>query len=201
MANVLDSGVSRYHAKVSDEIRQLKKEIDEGVIPEPTDLSTPALCRRHNLEALLCSRWILGNYLSTEGMKQAADFITQFRRRTPDAAVYIGPAEDWVKRNAGFYVAYIAASVEYALQHPDEQRFSIEQYKAAMYRLLDYYKENKNFAGEIKRFDTYLELREMKPEELEKRLEKNFEQFTEAMNSKKKGKFDVYDPVLLNFSY
>ena len=189
------------HGKVSEEIRQLKKEIEEGVVPEATDLSTPALCRRHNLEALLCSRWILGNYLSTEGMKQSAEFITQFRRRTPDVAVYIGPAEDWVKKNTGFYVAYIAASIEYALQHPDEQRFSVEQYKAAMYRLLDYYKENKDFAGEIKRFDTYLDLRETKPEELEKRFEKNFELFTEAMNSKKKGKFEVYDPVLLDFTY
>ena len=188
--------------KVSEEIRQLKKEIEDGVIPEPTDLSTPALCRRHNLEALLCSRWILNNYLSTQGMKEAADFIIQFRKRTPDAAVYLGPAElEWVKRYTGFYVAYIAASIEYALQHPDEQRYSIEQYKAAIYRLLDYYKQNKDFAGEIKRFDTYLQLKETNPAELEKRLEKAFKDFVEAMNSRKKGRITAEDPVLLNFSY
>lgn len=188
--------------KVSEEIRQLKKEIEDGVIPEPTDLSTPALCRRHNLEALLCSRWILNNYLSTQGMKEAADFIIQFRKRTPDAAVYLGPAElEWVKRYTGFYVAYIAASIEYALQHPDEQRYTIEQYKAATYRLLDYYKQNKDFAGEIKRFDTYLQLKETNPAELEKRLEKAFKDFVEAMNSRKKGRITAEDPVLLNFSY
>ncbi len=188
--------------KVSEEIRQLKKEIEDGVIPEPTDLSTPALCRRHNLEALLCSRWILNNYLSTKGMKEAADFIIQFRKRTPDAAVYLGPAElEWVKRYTGFYVAYIAASIEYALQHPDEQRYSVEQYKAAIYRLLDYYKQNKDFAGEIKRFDTYLQLKETNPAELEKRLEKAFKDFVEAMNSRKKGRITAEDPVLLNFSY
>ena len=188
--------------KVSEEIRQLKKEIEDGVIPEPTDLSTPALCRRHNLEALLCSRWILNNYLSTKGMKEAADFIIQFRKRTPDAAVYLGPAElEWVKRYTGFYVAYIAASIEYALQHPDEQRYTVEQYKAAIYRLLDYYKQNKDFAGEIKRFDTYLQLKETNPAELEKRLEKAFKDFVEAMNSRKKGKFSVEDPVFMNFSY
>lgn len=188
--------------KVSEEIRQLKKEIEDGIIPEPTDLSTPALCRRHNLEALLCSRWILNNYLSTQGMKEAADFIIQFRKRTPDAAVYLGPAElEWVKRYTGFYVAYIAASIEYALQHPDEQRYTIEQYKAVIYRLLDYYKLNKDFAGEIKRFDTYLQLKEMNPAELEKRLEKAFKDFVEAMNSRKKGRITAEDPVLLNFSY
>ena len=188
--------------KVSEEIRQLKKEIEDGVIPEPTDLSTPALCRRHNLEALLCSRWILNNYLSTKGMKEAADFIIQFRKRTPDAAVYLGPAElEWVKRYTGFYVAYIAASIEYALQHPDEQRYTVEQYKAAIYRLLDYYKQNKDFAGEIKRFDTYLQLKETNPAELEKRLEKAFKDFVEAMNSRKKGRITAEDPVLLNFSY
>lgn len=188
--------------KVSEEIRQLKKEIEDGVIPEPTDLSTPALCRRHNLEALLCSRWILNNYLSTKDMKEAADFIIQFRKRTPDAAVYLGPAElEWVKRYTGFYVAYIAASIEYALQHPDEQRYTIEQYKAATYRLLDYYKQNKDFAGEIKRFDTYLQLKETNPAELEKRLEKAFKDFVEAMNSRKKGRITAEDPVLLNFSY
>ena len=188
--------------KVSEEIRQLKKEIEDGVSPEPTDLSTPALCRRQNLEALLCSRWILNNYLSTKGMKEAADFIIQFRKRTPDAAVYLGPAElEWVKRYTGFYVAYIAASIEYALQHPDEQRYTIEQYKAAIYRLLDYYKQNKDFAGEIKRFDTYLQLKETNPAELEKRLEKAFKDFVEAMNSRKKGRITAEDPVLLNFSY
>ncbi len=191
-----------HHNQVSEEIRQLKKEIEDGVIPEPTDLSTPALCRRHNLEALLCSRWILNNYLSTKGMKEAADFIIQFRKHTPDAAVYLGPAElEWVKRYTGFYVAYIAASIEYALQHPDEQRYSIEQYKAATYRLLDYYKQNKDFAGEIKRFDTYLQLKETNPAELEKRLEKAFKDFVEAMNSRKKGRITAEDPVLLNFSY
>ena len=194
-------GDTKLHEQISEEIRQLKKEIDEGVIPEKTDLSTPTLCRRHNLEALLCSRWILGNYLSTEGMKQAAQFITEYRKRTPDVAVYVGPAEDWVKRMPGFYVAYIAASTEYALQHPDEARYSVEQYKAAMYRLLEYYKENKSFAGEIKRFDTFLDLQEKNPEELEKRLEKNFDRFVDAMNSKKKGKFDVSGPVLLDFSF
>lgn len=190
------------HDKVSEEIRQLRKEIETGVLPEPTDLSTPALCRRHNVEALLCSRWILNNYLSTQGMKEAADFIINFRKRTPDAAVYLGPAElEWVKKYAGFYVAYIAASVEYALQHPDEQRYTVEQYKASILRLLDYYKENKNFAGEIKRFDTYLHLKETNPAELEKRLEKAFKDFVEAMNSRKKGKFSVEDPVFMNFSY
>lgn len=188
--------------QVSEEIRLLRKEIETGVLPEPTDLSTPALCRRHNVEALLCSRWILNNYLSTKGMKEAADFIIQFRKRTPDAAVYLGPAElEWVKRYTGFYVAYIAASIEYALQHPDEQRYTVEQYKAAIYRLLDYYKENKAFAGEIKRFDTYLQLKETNPAELEKRLEKAFKDFVEAMNSRKKGKFSVEDPVFMNFSY
>lgn len=194
------AGQTTLHNEVSAEIKQLKKELEEGIVPEDTDLSTPLLCRRHNLEALMCSRWILGNYLSTPGMKDAADFIVKFRKRTPDAAVYIGPAEDWVKKNARYYVAYIAASVEYALQHPDEQRYSLEQYKAAMYRLLAYYKENKNSAGEIKRFDSYLDLQEKKPTELEKRLEKNFEAFVDAMNSKR-GKINVEDPVLLNFSY
>ncbi len=194
-------GDNDMHAKVSEQIRQLKKEIDDGIIPEPTDLSTPLLCRRHNLEALLCCRWMLGNYLSTEGMKQAAEFIIQFRKNTPDAAVYVGPAEDWVRKHSQFYVIYIAASIEYALQHPEEQRFSVEQYKAVMYRFLDYYKQNKDFAGEIKRMDTYLALKDTNPEELEKRFEKNFKQFTDAMNSKKKGKFVVDDPVLLDFSY
>ena len=41
----------------------------------------------------------------------------------------------------------------------------------------------------------------MTREELEKRFEKNFKQFTDAMNSKKKGKFVVDAPVLLDFSY
>lgn len=190
------------HDKLSEQIRQLRKELDEGLLPAPTELNTPQQCRRHNTEALLCSRWILSNYISTTGMKQAAEFITKFRRNTPDVAVYLGPDElTWVKRNAAFHVAYIAASVEYALTHTEDLRYSVEQYKAAMYRLLDYYKENKLIAGEIKRLDKYLSMKESKPEELEKRLEANFVDFTEAMKSRKNGKFEVEDPVLVNFSY
>lgn len=188
--------------KVSNQIRQLRKELEEGILPNPTELNTPQQCRRHNTEALLCSRWILGNYLSTTGMKQAAEFITKYRRNTPDVAVYLGPTElSWVKKNAGFHVAYIAASVEYALTHPDEERYSVNQYKAAIYRLLDYYEENKSFAGEIKKLDKYLSMKDTKPEELEKRLEENFKEFTEVMKSRKNGHIDVEDPVLLNFSY
>lgn len=190
------------HEKISKEILRLKKETEDGLIPQPTDLSTPALCRRHNTEALLCSRWILNNYLSTTGMKEAADYIVKFRKNSPDVAVYLGPAEmKWVKRYAGFHVAYIAASVEYALTHQEELRFSVDQYKGAMYRLLDYYKENKSFAGEIKAFDKYLSLKEGNLQELEKRLEANFNEFTKAMNSRKNGMFDVEDPVIVNASY
>ena len=58
-----------------------------------------------------------------------------------------------------------------------------------------------DFAGEIKRFDTYLQLKEMNPAELEKRLEKAFKDSVEAMNSRKKGKFSVEGPVFMNFSY
>ncbi|GEM_PF-6984923 len=196
------AGDTENHTEVSDQIRQLNKELEEGIIPSPTNLSTPALCRRHNTEALLCSRWILGNYLSTKGMKEAADYLSRFRKNTPDVAVYLGPDElSWVKRNAGFYLAYIAASVEYALTHMDDQRYSLAQYKAAMYRLLDYYKENKNFAGEIKRLDKYLSMQKSKPEELEKRLEQNFEDFLNVMESRKKNSIVVEDPILMNFSY
>lgn len=196
------AGNNEEHEKISDQIRQLRKELDEGILPTTTELNTPQQCRRHNTEALLCSRWILGNYLSTTGMKQAADFITKYRRNTPDVAVYLGPSElTWVKKHAGFHVAYIAASVEYALTHPEEERYSVNQYKAAIYRLLDYYKENKNFAGEIKRLDKYLSMKESNPAELEERLEENFKEFTEVMKSRKNGHFDVEDPVLLNFTY
>lgn len=196
------SGETSKHEQVSKQIFQLKKELEIGLIPTATDLSTPALCRKHNTEALLCSRWILGNYLSTTGMKEAADYIIKFRRNTPDVAVYLGPAElKWVKRYAGFHVAYIAASVEYALTHKEDMRYSVDQYKAAMYRLLDYYKENKSFAGEIKSFDKFLSLKETDPEELNKRLEKNFNDFTEALNSRKNGQFDIEDPVIVNFAY
>ncbi len=196
------AGDNAQHDKVSEQIRQLRKEIDEGILPEPTELNTPQQCRRHNTEALLCSRWILGNYISTQGMKQAAEFITKFRRNSPDVAVYLGPTElSWVKKNAAFHVAYIAASVEYSLTHLDEERYSISQYKAAMYRLLDYYKENKLIAGEIKRLDKYLSMRDNKPDELERTLEQNFVEFTKVMRSRKNGKIDVEDPILMNYSF
>lgn len=196
-------GDSVMYNQTSSRIRQLRDEIDDGVLPAQTDLSTPRLCRQHNTEALLCCRWILGNYVNTEGMKQAVDFLTQFYRHTPDVAIYIGKAEsEWTKKlNSVYLTAYVAASCDYALRHPDDLRYSVLQYKYAINKVLDYYKENTKITGTIPTFDSYLRQREHTPEKFDKLLSKNFADFCDSMRSKRPHEFDVEAPTIMSFSY
>lgn len=197
------TGDSARYKETSALIHQLRDDIAEGVIPEPTDLSTPKLCRQHNHDALLCCRWILGNYVNTPGMKDAVNFLTQFYRKTPDVAIYIGKAEDaWIKKlNSVYLMAYIAASCDYALRHPDDLRYSVLQYKYAMNKVLDYYQDNTKITGTIPTFDSYLRQREHTPEKFDKLLSKNFKDYCDQMKSKKPYEFDIEAPTIMTFSY
>lgn len=196
-------GDSTLYNQTSQLIRQLRDEIADGVLPAATDLSTPKLCRQHNQDALLCCRWILGNYVNTEGMKQAVDFLSQFYRHTPDVAIYIGKTEnEWSKKlNSVYLMAYIAASCDYALRHPDDLRYSVLQYKYAINKVLDYYEENTKITGTIPTFDSYLRQREHTPEKFDKLLSKNFADFCDSMRSKRPHEFDVEAPTIMSFSY
>lgn len=196
-------GDSASYNATSSEIRQLRDEIAEGVLPQTTDLSTPKLCRQHNQDALLCCRWILGNYVNTPGMKSAVDFLTQFYRHTPDVAIYVGKAEEsWIKKlNSVYFMAYIAASCDYALRHQDDLRYSVLQYKYAMNKVLDYYKENTKITGTIPTFDSYLRQREHTPEKFDKVLSKNFKTYCDQMKSKRPHEFDIEAPTIMTFSY
>lgn len=194
---------SDQHRQTSEYIRQLKDEIAQGVLPGQLDLSTPRLCRRHNTEVLLCCRWILGNYVTTEGMKTAVELISEFYKHTPDVAVYIGKNENaWAKKlNSVYLMAYIAASADYALRNPDDLRYSVLQYKYAMNKVLDYYEANKKITGTIPVFDGYLRQRENNPDKFDKTLSKNFREFCNEMKTRKPYEFDVEAPTIMTFSY
>lgn len=194
---------SALYKQTSDFIRQLKDEIETGVLPEAADLSTPKLCRQHNTDALLCCRWILGNYVTTQGMKDAVDYLTQFYKHTPDVAVYLGKAENvWAKKlNSVYLMAYIASSCDYALRNPDDLRYSVLQYKYAINKVLDYYESNKSITGTIPTFDSYLRQREHNKEKFDKLLSKNFSDFCNQMKSKKPYEFDVEAPTIMTFTY
>lgn len=184
-------------------IRQLKDEITAGVRPEPADLSSPRLCRQHNQDALLCCRWILSNYVTTQGMNEAVAYLTEFYKHTPDVAIYVGEAEnEWAKKlNSVYLMAYIAASCDYALRNPDDLRYSVLQYKYAMNRVLDYYEENKKITGTIPTFDSYLRQRKHAPENFDKQLSKNFSNYCNQMKSKRPYEFDIKAPTIMTFSY
>lgn len=194
---------SAHYHETSQQIRNLRDDIAQGVLPEPTDLSTARLCRKHNTDALLCSRWILGNYVNTEGMKQAVEFLSAFYRHTPDVAIYIGKAENrWTKNlNSVYLMAYIAASCDYALRHPNDLRYSVFQYKYAMNRVLDYYEANKKITGTIPVFESYQRQRERSEEKFDQELSKNFRDYIEMMRSKKPFDFEVEAPTIMKFSY
>ncbi len=196
-------GDTALYGQTSRMIRQLKDEIAAGVRPEPTDLSTPRLCRQHNQDALLCCRWILSNYVTTQGMNEAVAYLTEFYKHTPDVAIYVGEAEnEWAKKlNSVYLMAYIAASCDYALRNPDDLRHSLLQYKYAMNRVLDYYEENKKITGTIPTFDSYLRQRKHVPEKFDKLLSKNFASYCDQMKSKRPYEFDIQSPTIMSFSY
>lgn len=196
-------GDTASYNRAAQQIRQLKEEISTGVLPPKTELTNARQCRQHNQEALLCCRWILGNYVNTKGMKEAVDYLSQYYRHTPDAAVYVGKAEsEWAKKlNSVYLMAYIAASCDYALRNPDDLRYSVLQYKYAINRVLDYYKENTRITGTIPTLDSYLRQREHTPEKFDKLLSANFAAFCDQMKTRRPHEFDVEAPTIMQFSY
>lgn len=164
---------------------QLAKENREGYLPDDADLSTPALCRRHNRDALGCSRWLLKHYLFDPDMKRATSYVIRFCKQSPDVIFYFGPIEKkWRKHTVnGYLIAYMAASTEFALSHPDEPRYSVEQYKFAYKRLIEYYTQNKKQTGSVGQFDSYIKLRDRGGNQLDLQLEKDFEAYKDYMKS------------------
>ena len=176
----------------------IARENREGYLPEDADLSTPALCRRHNRDALGASRWLLKHYLFDPEIKQASSYVIRFCKQSPDVSFYFGPVEKkWQKRTVnGYLIAYMAASAEYALTHQDDQRYSFEQYKHAYRRLLDYYVENKKQTGSVPTFEQHLKLRDRSQTLLDQQLAKDFEQYKEYMKKHHGTEIDV-DPLTM----
>lgn len=172
---------------------KLTREVRDGFLPPTADLSTPAKCRRHNRDALMCSRWLLKHRLTADSMTQAIRYVIQYCKQTPDVTFYFGPVEKkWTKRaNRGYLVAYMAASAEYALTHQDDLRWSLEQYKFAIKRLIDYYEENKKQTGSVWTFENYINLRNKHPMLLDQRIEQDFEDYKAYMRNNKGGSIDV----------
>lgn len=189
--------------KLSELHSLIARENREGFLPEDADLSTPALCRRHNRDALGCCRWFLKHYLYDPQVKQASSYIIRFCKQSPDVSFYFGPVEKkWQKRTVnGYLIAYMAASAEYALTHPDDPRYCLEQYKFAINALIDYYDENKKQTGSVYAFDHYLKLRERGARFLDEQLEKDFEAYKDYMKKHKDTDIEVEMLSIIGASY
>ena len=185
--------------QLGDEHLRLTREIRDGILPADVDLSTPALCRRHNREILMCCRWLLKHYVTHPDMPQASNMVIRYCRRSPDATFYYGPVEKkWNKRAVSSYlVAYMAASVEFALTHSGEPHFSLPQYKYAVNKLIDYYIDNKGITGTVWAFESYLKLRNKGGQHLDLQLEKDFEEYKNYMTTRHQGDIEVDNLVMM----
>lgn len=181
----------------------IARENREGFLPEDADLSTPVLCRRHNRDALGCCRWFLKHYMFDPQIKEASSYIIRFCKKSPDVIFYFGPVEKkWRKHTVnGYLIAYMAASAEYALTHLDEPRYSLEQYKYAIKRLIEYYAENKKQTGSVNTFDHYIKLRDRGGKLLDQQLEKDFEEYKEYMKKHHDTEIDVEMLTIIGASY
>lgn len=182
---------------------QIARENREGFLPEDADLSTPALCHRHNRDALGCCRWYLKHYLYDPEIKQASSYIIRFCKQSPDVIFYFGPKEkEWQKRTVkGYLIAYMAASAEYGLTHPNEPDYSLAQYKFAIKRLIDYYVENKKQTGSVQAFERYLRLRDRGKNYLDEQLAKDFEDYKDYMKKHHGTEIDVDMLTIIGAEY
>lgn len=181
----------------------ITREVRDGYLPDEADLSTPALCRRHNRDALGASRWLLKHYLYDPQLRVASSYIIRFCKHSPDVIFYFGPVErKWQKHTVtGYLIAYMAASVEYALTHPDDLRYSPNQYKYAVRRLIDYYSENKKQTGTVWAFENYIKLRDRGGDALDRQLDKDFEAYKEDMKKHKGTDIEVENLMVIGASY
>ena len=76
-------------------------------------------------------------------MIQAANVITKWSITTDQVHIGLGEAEEKLAEASGFYISlYVAGCSEYALEE-EKPDFSIEMYRYAYYRIIEWYAANR----------------------------------------------------------
>ena len=131
---------------LQERIDKLTEEVEAGYIDMPDEnitFETVEDCNKYTREVLRCCKYLFGHYMTAPQMTQAANVITKWSISTDQVHIGLGEAEEKLAEASGFYISlYVAGCSEYALEE-EKPDFSIEMYRYAYYRIIEWYAANR----------------------------------------------------------
>ncbi len=107
-------------------------------------------------------------------MNQCAQYLAAWAASSAEVHVVMGEKEGELANNdktKGYFVAYIAACVKYALEY-GERKFTQGMYNDVMVDVLNFYSANKALSGPVKYLESYIKA--YKKDKLLELLEENY---------------------------
>lgn len=173
-----DAGDKKRSADVDAEKEKLQKAYDKGERDLPSaegrNLKDAAECHKYAYEAKRCADFYLSHKLSNPYMNQCAQYLVAWAASSADVHVVMGEKEGELVNNdktKGYFVAYIAACVKYALEY-GERKFTQGMYDDVMVDVVNFYYANKTLSGPVKYLEGYIKA--YKKDKLLELLEKNY---------------------------
>lgn len=171
--------------KVSDneaELQRIQEEYENGKrdLPDLRDFKSADECHKYNYEANRCA-----NYMLSYGLQDSKNFVHCFKylllwtTTSSDIELKIGESVQKTLNSLpskAYCGAYIAGCTRYALDN-DEKKFTPEMYYMAMVDVLNFYINNREFTGEVKFLEDYINVynKNKDENELHKMIMKNYE--------------------------
>jgi len=159
-------------------LETLKEETDKGIVDLPPiiDFKSPEVAHEHNKDASRCIEYYLNHYVRASKMSEAATYIIRWSEASADCHIAIGENEakmETKQESLPYYVAYMASCSRYALK-TGKSEFTLDTFEDAMEDVLNFYIANKQYTGEVKYLEKYLEVYKKDSKSLKVLLKKNF---------------------------
>ena len=172
-ANQLEKQMEQLAAKI--------KEKEKGV--QYAQFASAEECREHNADALSAAKTYLSGRIDDKKSVDAAAYVMGWSQASPDINIVIADENMYYLQNQWQMLAYFCGCTEYALEQ-QQKDFSPEMHIAAMKRVLEHYKANRQLTGIVAEMETLSNLE--KNGKLEETLRQDAEKILKNMEKAEK---------------
>ena len=148
------AGETQKASQLEKQMEQLAakiKEKENGV--QYAQFASAEECREHNADALTAAKTYLSGRIDEQKSVKAAAYVMGWSQASPDINIVIADENMYYLQNQWQMLAYFCGCTEYALEQ-QQKDFSPEMHIAAMKRVLEHYKANRQLTGIVAEMET-----------------------------------------------
>ena len=178
------AGDTQKASQVKKQMEQLAakiKEKEKGV--QYAQFASAEECREHNADALTAAKTYLSGRIDEQKSVKAAAYVMGWSQASPDINIVIADENMYYLQNQWQMLAYFCGCTEYTLEQ-QQKDFSPEMHIAAMKRVLEHYKANRQLTGIVAEMETLSNLE--KNGKLEETLRQDAEKILKNMEKAEK---------------